>query len=204
MNATDDDFVDLAFGLAGAGVPEDYADPLWQALRAVLPWLEDDEAAGIHPLARISPGAGQIYLSKHTRLTLRLATARVDQARALCGARLDLSGPVTVGEAKLRPLAPAKVMYSPFVAVGLTDEAAFLAECRRQLAALAVQAEPIVGKAQSMRAEGRQVQGFTLMLHGLRAEDSLRLQRAGLGAERKRGCGIFVQHKSVAAVGGDM
>lgn len=204
MSANDEEFVDLAFGLAGEGVPEDYADPLWQALRAALPWLDEDQTVGVHPLARVSPGAGRIYLSKHTRLTLRLATARVEQARALCGARLELPGAVTVGEAKMRPLAPAKVMYSPFVAVGLTDEAAFVAECRRQLALLSVEAQPIVGMAQSMQVGGVRVQGFTLMLHGLRAEDSLRLQRAGLGAERKRGCGIFVQHRSVAPVGGDI
>jgi CRISPR-associated protein Cas6 len=198
------DTVDLAFALAGRGVPEDYADPLWQALAAALPWLADDEAAGVHPLARISsPAQGQCYLSKHTRLTLRLAADQVEQARALCGTRLDLGEALDVGEAKLRPLAPAKVIYSPFVAVGISDEAPFFAECRRQLAELGIEAQLVVGKAQALRAEGLTVQGFSLMLHGLRAEDSLRLQRAGLGVQRKRGCGIFLQHKSVAAVGGD-
>ncbi len=195
--------VDLAFALAGGGVPEDYADPLWQALAAALPWLAADEAVGVHPLARISPAAGRCYLSNHTRLTLRLAAHQVEPARALCGMRLELDEALEVGEAKLRPLAPAKVMYSPFVAVGIGDEAAFLAECRRQMAALGVEAQLVVGKAQAMRAEGVAVHGFSLMLHGLRAEDSLRLQRAGLGMQRKRGCGIFLQHRSVAPVGGD-
>lgn len=199
-----DEVVDLAFALAGHGVPEDYADPLWQALCAALPWLEEDESVGVHPLARISPAQGQCYLSKHTRLTLRLAAGRIEEARALCGMRLDLGSPLEVGAAKVRPLAPAKVLYSHFVAVGLVDEAAFVGECRRQLAALGVEAQPIVGKAQAMQAAGAQVQGFSLMLHGLRAEDSLRLQRAGLGGERRRGCGIFVQHRSVAPVGGDI
>lgn len=198
------DRVDLAFSLAGRGVPEDYADPLWQALSAALPWLAEDEATGVHPLARISsPTHGQCYLSKHTRLTLRLAADKVERARALCGTRLDLGEVLDVGEAKLRPLAPAKVMYSPFVAVGFADEAAFSTECRRQMAELGIEAQWVVGKAQSLQVEGSAVPGFSLMLHGLRAEDSLRLQYAGLGMQRKRGCGIFVQHKSVAAVGGD-
>ena len=195
--------VDLAFALAGDSVPGDYADPLWQALRRVLPWLEEDETAAVHPLARISPSQGRHYLSKHTRLTLRLNAARVDAARALSGARLDLDGPVEVGGAKVRVLAPAKVMYSHFVALGLAEEEAFVAECRRQLAALGIEARLIVGRSQTMLAEGLPVPGFSLMLHGLRAEDSLRLQGIGLGAQRKRGCGIFVQHKSVAPVGGD-
>lgn len=201
--SADGEVVDLAFALAGSAVPDDYADPLWQALRKVLPWLEDDDAAGVHPLARISQGQGQHYLSKHSRLTLRLAAAKVDQARALCGVRLDVGGAVEVGAAKVRPLAPAKVMYSPFVVVGVVAEDEFVAECSRQLAALGIHGRLIVGRSQMMLAEERAVQGFSLMLHGLSAEDSLRLQSAGIGVQHKRGCGIFVQHKSVAPVGGD-
>ena len=53
------------------------------------------------------------------------------------------------------------------------------------------------------RIEDVVVPGFSLMLHGLRAEHSLRLQRAGLGLQHKRGCGIFVQHRSVAPLSGD-
>ena len=195
--------VDLAFGIAGGGVPDDYADMLWRAVRAVLPWLEADAAAGVHPLARVSSGPGPHYLSKYSRLTLRLAADKVDQARALCGAELDLSGPVKVGAAKVRMLAPAKVVYSPFVALGLADEAMFVAECSRQLAALGINGRLIVGRPQTMLAEDQPVLGFSLMLHGLAADDSLRLQSAGIGLQHKRGCGIFVQHKSIAAVGGD-
>ncbi|MEK7361238.1 MAG: type I-MYXAN CRISPR-associated protein Cas6/Cmx6, partial [Pseudomonadota bacterium] len=32
-------------------------------------------------------------------------------------------------------------------------------------------------------------------------EHSLRMQATGLGAERKLGCGLFIPHKSAAAVG---
>jgi hypothetical protein len=38
------------------------------------------------------------------------------------------------------------------------------------------------------------------MLHELSPEHSLRMQAAGLGAQRKLGCGIFVPHKSAGAV----
>jgi CRISPR-associated protein Cas6 len=197
-----EDVVDLAFALTGARVPEDYADALWRAVRGVLPWLEEDTAAGVHPLARMSPGQGGYFLSRHSRLTLRLAAGRADDARALCGATLDLGGPLSVGAARVRALAPAKVLYSSFVAVEAEDEAAFLGACRREIEALGVAAQFIAGRAQAMQVDGRGVMGFSLMLHGLDKEDSLRVQRAGIGAERKRGCGIFVEHKSVAPVGG--
>jgi CRISPR-associated protein Cas6 len=197
------DVVDLAFALRGEAVPEDYADALWRALAAALPWLAEDELLGVHPLARISPAQGRSYLSSHTRLTLRLGRDKVAQARALCGMRLEMDPALEVGEAKERPLTPAKVMYSPFVTTGDADEQAFVAECKRQLAELGVDGQTVVGKVQGMRVGGEAVTGFSLMLHDLRPEHSLRLQRAGLGLHRKRGCGLFVQHKSIAPLSGD-
>lgn len=197
-----DEVVDLVFALSGHALVEDYAELLWQGLRASLPWLDEDEAAAVHPLARTSPGQGERYLSKHSRLTLRIAAGRVEQARVLCGRQLDLGSPVAVGAAVVRTLEPAKELHSGFVALGLADEVAFLAACRRQLDGVGIgMAHLVTGKARRMQVAGRQVEGFGLMLHGLGKEDALRLQRAGLGEERKRGCGIFVPHKAVAAVG---
>lgn len=194
--------VDLSFSLTGQAVAEDHADLLWQALRAGLPWLEEDAMAGVHPLAGTSPGQdGELYLSRRSRLTLRLAAGRVAAAQVLCGARLELGGsPVLVGAATVKPLRAAAVVYSSFVHVGPADEAAFLAECRRLLDALGIEARLVAGKARGMRAEGRRMEGFSLMLHGLGEEQSLHLQHRGLGAERKRGCGVFVPHKAIAAV----
>lgn len=195
--------VDLSFSLAGRAVADDHADLLWQALRARLPWLEEDVLAGVHPLAGTSPGRdGDLYLSRRSRLTLRLSAGRVAAAQALCGAQLALGGsPVAVGAATVKPLWAAAVVYSSFVQVGPTDETAFLAECRRLLDALGVEGRLVPGKARRMRADGRCMEGFSLMLHGLGEEQSLRLQHQGLGAERKRGCGVFVPHKAIAAVG---
>ena len=42
----------------------------------------------------------------------------------------------------------------------------------------------------------------TLVLHGLSTADSLLAQQRGVGLLRKLGCGVFVPHKSIAAVGG--
>jgi hypothetical protein len=41
------------------------------------------------------------------------------------------------------------------------------------------------------------------MLTGLRPAESVRVQTAGLGPHRKLGFGIFVPHRSTAAVGSD-
>jgi CRISPR-associated protein Cas6 len=195
------EMVDLAFGLRGSVVARDYADALWQELRRCLPWLEGEAAAGVHPIGGVSEGEGQLYLSGRSRLILRLPQQRGDAAHALTGQRLSLGGGVEIGQATTRRLAPATTLYSSFVSCGPAEEAEFMLECRRELEASGFSSPHLVcGKARRAATGAGEYCGFSLMVHGLRAEDSLRLQRIGLGGQRKRGCGIFVGHKSVAAV----
>ena len=59
----------------------------------------------------------------------------------------------------------------------------------------------VCGRRRSARAHAGEFAGFGLMLYELSPEHSLSLQKTGLGAGRKLGCGIFVPHKSAAAVG---
>lgn len=198
--------VDVLFELRGGAITAEYALPLWQALRVSLPWLADEPDAAILPLARVSQGQGTLFLGRHTRLELRLPQHLVDEAHSLCGRRLPLGeGAVEIGSASLRPLRPAAVLYSPFVTLGCSAEAEFLLEAKRLLELLDVDGQMICGKARTQPGdvfagmEGM-LQGFSLMLHGLTREDSLRIQRNGLGAGRKLGCGVFLPHKSVLAV----
>lgn len=193
--------VDLVFALRGRAVALDYADKLWRALDAVLPWLAGEPEAGVHPLAGVSAGATEWYLTRRARLSLRLPADRQADTGALSGARLEIGGDLEVGAVTVRRLAPAKVLYSPFVTVGRAVEQDFMAACQEQLALAGIGAQLVCGRARRALAGDGEIQGFSLMLHGLGAEDSLRLQQRGLGSERKRGCGIFVPHKSVAAVG---
>ena len=193
--------VDLVFAVTGGPVALDYADLLQRSIVARLPWLASEPAAGIHPLAGVSPGDRELYLTRRARLTLRLPVSRVEAARALCGSRLDLGGTVDVAAATEKPLSEITTLYSAFVSVGTADEAMFMTRCQELLAAEGISGRLVCGKAHSGRGVGTEWQGFSLMVFGLSIEDSLRLQRQGIGDERMRGCGIFIPHKSVRAVG---
>lgn len=208
MNATTPaSIVDVQFALQGQAVPEDYADALWRAVRGVLPWLEADPLAGIHPLAGLSPGTDAWYLSRRSRLTLRVAREQAAAAQALVGADLGIGDHrVAVGAAVVRELLYMPVLYAKFVAIGPAAEAPiaeddFYAACQRELAALDMAPRLICGKPQRARTAAGLLSGFSLMLIGLEADQNRRLQKHGIGGERKRGCGIFVPHKSIAAVG---
>lgn len=196
--------IDLVFGLRGRAIDLDYADRLWRELSARLAWLAEEPLAGVHPLAGVSPGDTELYLTRRARMTLRVPRHRRADIEHLTGSRLNLGGDVDVGSVSEKPLRPAKVLYSSFVTVGEADEQRFLAVCRERLADVGLGSHPagqvVCGKARRAAGEGGELRGFSLMLHGLGSDDSLELQRVGLGDERKRGCGIFVPHKAVATV----
>ncbi len=195
--------VDLQFSVQGRTVPLDYASDLWDALRQFAPWLETDMLAGVHPLSGLSPDEnGNWYLSRRSRLTLRLARDCVVAAQALSGARLQLAGcMLEVGAAKLRELLHMPVLYSAFVTMGPVDENDFMQACQQELAAMDLAPRLICGKAQRASTPQGTLTGFSLMVYDLNAAATARLQRQGIGGERKLGCGIFVPHKTISAVG---
>ena len=207
MNAAvteSDALLDLRFRLDGMSIAVDYMDLLSQAIHAALPWFGDEPLCGLHPLGGLSPGAGVWYLSGRSRLTLRIPQTRLVEARQLTGSCLQVGADaLRVGQANVRALQPMTVIYSGFVTFGPEvsgnpiGEDAFLERCRREFAALGMSPRLICGKACQARMRDGMLSGFSLMAYGLDAADNLRLLQHGLGRERKRGCGVFVPHKSM-------
>lgn len=196
--------VDLVFPLAGRSVPHDFAPALSAALQHELPWLAQERQAGIHPL-RLAHGAAaspEALLSARTRLLMRLPRERVEAASALAGRTLSLGGhDVVLGRPHVRELLPHATLYAYSVAAQGDDEVAFMQAIEGELQAMGVRTKTVCGKRQGRALDGGTLTTFSLMLHALSQVDSLRVQESGLGAYRLLGCGIFVPHKSAAAVG---
>lgn len=201
MDSDEVPFVDVVFEIAGASVPAEHA---WALLRAVvgrLPWFEGEEGAGIHPLRVAPTGYGVALLARRARLALRVRRERVSDALMLSGATLDVAGsPLVVGAGGERALLAWATLHARQVVTGVTDAAQFQAEVERRLAELGIDCEFISGRMRTLAAGNREVVGYALALHDVKPRDSLRVQCEGLGAERALGCGIFVPHKSIAAV----
>lgn len=197
--------VDVVFSLEEGSFPDEHAEALSLAVRRALPWFDDEPEAGILPLSGVAHGNNDAcFVGRRSRLALRLPMHRGASADSLAGTRLDLGGAwLTLGKSSMRPLLPARgVVYSHLVSVGTDDEIEFLARCRSQLAARGLAPQLISGKAHELRTAQGAVRGFSLMLHGLAAAESLAVQESGLGSHRALGCGLFIPHKSVVAVGG--
>jgi CRISPR-associated protein Cas6 len=192
--------VDVAFALEGDTLPRDHRRALAAALEAALPWLAASEGAGIHRL-NLSAGGGPLaLLSRRTRLTLRVPRERADDSRALTGTEVSLGGGrLRLREAQVRELLPWGTLYAHFVAADDVDENRFLDAVAAELDALGVPCRTICGRRQEL--ESGALQGFSLMLDGLTRAGSLRVLDRGIGGHRRLGCGLFVPHKSAAAVG---
>ncbi len=197
-----DTVVEAVFPLKGKALPRDHAQSLQHALAEQLPWLRSDVGAGIHPLKLVSGPESLALLSQRTRLILRVNANRLDELKAAGGVELDVAGhTLRLGAVHLRALQPLATLYAYRVAASSADESEFMQVIEAELAALAIAGERVCGKRLSLRVDGLEMTTFSMMLHGLGPEQSLRLQQHGLGPHRLLGCGLFVPHKSAAAVG---
>ena len=197
------DLIDLAFPLAARTLLRDHRALLSAALAERLPWWGEVPGTGLHRINLVAGDTPQALLSGRARLVLRVPRDRVlETASALAGEPLDVGGEALhLGPPTARELLPHRTLYAHFVAAEDADELAFLAGIDAELQALGVRCRAICGRRQELRVgPGRQT-GFSLMLDGLSPQDSLRVLAAGLGPRRGLGCGLFIPHKSAAAVG---
>jgi CRISPR-associated protein Cas6 len=194
--------VDVLYAIDGTTLPRDYRSELMAAVVRCLPWLDAEAGAGIHPIRAARDDDGQLLLPRRAKLVMRLPRERLAAAAALSGRELDVGGrSLTVGAAVVRNLIAHGTLYAHFVAAGGDDEQAFVAETSARLSELGIPAKLVCGKRHAFAAGARQVVGYSLMLHDLSPAHSLIVQQIGLGSDRLLGCGIFVPHRSAAAVG---
>jgi CRISPR-associated protein Cas6 len=193
--------VDIVFSIRGHSVPRDHSFVLWRELRLCLPWLEAEAHAGIHAIRGAPANDDMLLLTQRAALVLRLPEARVPDAQSLSGRQLGLDGHLLhIGDARQRPLQAFPTLYSNLVCTGSDDELDFLDDVADQLKRINIACKFMCGKQRALRAEQTMIGGSSLMLHGLAADQSVLLQQTGVGGHRKLGCGLFVPHKSIAAV----
>jgi CRISPR-associated protein Cas6 len=191
--------IDLSFELHGESIPADYPDKLWAALLRHAPALADNEDVGVIPL-RGPTNDGELLLPKRAKLALRLPRALLEAAQALSEQALQVgAATVTLGKGKEREIQPYPTLHAHLVA-GPADEVAFMAMVDAALDALEVRCKLICGKHHTLDIEGQQISGFSLVMHDLTPEGSLRVQYAGLGGGRNLGCGIFIPYKVISGL----
>ena len=205
--------VDVAFRLSGTWLPADHAGALRSAVVNVLPWLEDDPAAGIHSIHGAASGNGwerpggepgdMLMLSRRTRLVLRVPIGRAGETAALGGRRLDIGGcELATGARQMRALRPAGTVFARYVVDEEgADEERFVERVASELEGRSVTARKLLcGRSHRIESAGKAYLARSLLIADLRPEESLAVQCRGLGPGRLLGCGLFVPHKDIGPV----
>ena len=192
---------DIQFELKGALLPKDHGYLLFLALLDLLPWIADEPLLGIHPVQGADLGDGNLMINRRGKLVFRAPRTRVPQLLQLSGQAFHLGDKAfTIGAGKLRPLSWHTPLYAHCVTTGYADEREFTQAILGELDTFKIDSRFICGKRQTLTTPRGVEYGYSLMLHGLPMEHALQIQEQGLGTNRKLGCGIFIPHKSIAAV----
>lgn len=191
--------IDLFFPVQGHSIPVDHGYALYASLSRQIesdtdPWLHQSHEIGLHPIRGRYTGAGRLTLTPNSRMGIRLPAGLLPRCLLLAGKTLQLGDDrIRIGIPQPAALIPAPNLYAHLVTTkNGQDEARFDEEIARQLAALGVQGRPQRGPRRTFRIKEKRVVAHTLLVTELTAEESIRLQEAGLGGRRKLGCGVFV------------
>lgn len=196
---TDDipEMIDAVFDISGSTLPASYPFALWNALVRHVPALALEASVGVLPLRTAASEAGML-LPKRAKLVLRLPVTHAAHSSSLSGQRLDIEGStLQLGSGKLRQIQPYSTLHAHLV-TGAENEADFLQDVTTRLNELGIAGKLICGMRNSMQAPDRAIHGYSLVIHDLKPDDSLRLQYSGLGSDRRFGCGIFVPYKVIS------
>lgn len=190
---------DLHFPLTGKNIPIDHGYKLYAALSRLIDLqpnlcLHESDDIGIHPIRGRYTGPGQLLLTPLSHLIIRLSAEYTSSFLVLAGKILNIGDDyIHIGIPKLTDLLPAPNLYAHMVTTkNGHDEARFDEEISRQLTALGVGGKPHRGQRRILRIKEKCVVAHSLLVTELTAEESIRLQEAGLGGRRKLGCGVFM------------
>lgn len=212
-----DHILDLIFGIECKRIPVDHAHLLATALRQAVPWIDQERGVAVHAVHVAGSQNGwerpkhgtdsYLLVSRRTKLTLRVPRHRVEELlQDLPGSRLDVGGEsLLVGAGKTKPLSKETTLFARYVALDIAgspqDEAAFLDAAVQALTGKRIRVrKALCGKANTVSTPDGAILTRSLMLAGLSADESIRLQQEGLGLHPLMGCGIFIPHKGIDSV----
>ena len=204
--------LDLGFNIQCRCLPLDHAYILSEAIHQQLPWFKQEPLAGLHLLQPPAEGNGWmrpekgdslIYLSRRTKLHLRIPKHRLADAKNLSGQCFDVGEQsFTVGKTTEKTLSKTDVLFSHHIlADAQQNEAEFIQQMVTELNQHGMRfRKMLAGKTQLFNHPQGQWFTRSLMVADLDHQSAIRLQQQGLGVGRARGFGLFLQHKGIHAV----
>lgn len=201
------EIIEMHFPVVGARLPSDHAYHLFSALSKIVPAIHDADWLGIQNIEGTRGEApGMMHLLPVSRLRLRMPAQHIQTVYAVAGKSLNVGGfkiqcgPPTIFDLRASSRLRARtVILKPAHSTGPIAPDEFLAAVRKQINERGIKSscelEPDDSgavKRRIVRIAGVSLVGYSVVVSGLTDEDSLSVQRDGVGGRRKLGCGIFV------------
>ena len=197
--------LDLLFSLQGETYPTDHCYALYGALSKIAPIFHEAKSGlRFAPIRGTPAGERLLQISPASRLKVRLPSDRIPDALTLAGKKITLGEfHLRVGVPSVQALIPTTALISRMVTFKHAQDAeSFLNSAKKFLLEKGIQGQPSLPlqprgprKDQPlrrvMRVQGKTIIGYTLIVEGLIAEESIQLQEEGLGGRTKMGCGFF-------------
>ena len=203
-----DDIFDLVFKIRGTSLVSDHAFALSTALRDIFD-SETCNRIGVHQIRMAESGNGWtrpqagMVLSRRSRLAIRANQQDYEQLQRLENRTLKLAQEsLEIGASSVRKLSLPDALFAHAVACDETlSEDDFLAQVAQHLESLGIHARKMIcGTSGLIRTDATDIFTRSLMVANLKPDESIALQRHGIGDYQLLGCGLFVPHKSIEAV----
>jgi CRISPR-associated protein Cas6 len=202
--------LDFVFTLKSKCIPMNHAYLLYEAIHQALPWLDQEDNIGVHPIYGAESGNGWerpdtevLFLSKRQKMTLRLPKSRSDDVKQLVGMTLELEDyMLTIGEFSIRQMNDLPTVFARSVVTNKDqEEHDFLIQSQQALEDMGINGKKMMcGLKGRIELPDRTVYTRSLMLADLDKEESVKIQETGLGPMRQYGCGLFMPQKGIKAV----
>nr|VFJ45429.1 MAG: CRISPR-associated protein Cas6, subtype MYXAN [Candidatus Kentron sp. DK] len=206
--------LDYAYRIRCHTLPVEHIYPLSETIAAILPWIDDEPAIGIHSIHVADSGNGWIrptgkdsndllFLSRRTRLVLRLPRDLLPKARDLEGRTLTINGnTLTVEKGQKKPLIPSSTLFARYIVTQEhEEETRFVDYLIDQFHTLDITPRKILcGRTNVIRTPKAPIHTRSVLIAELSPAESLRLQQNGIGPNRRLGCGLFIPHKGIGPV----
>jgi CRISPR-associated protein Cas6 len=194
--------VELSFGVIGQTLPADHGYGLYSAIAHLCSELHEQEGVSIQTISGEPDSQGKIYLSRQSRLKIRLPyePEKIGLVLPLAGQQLTIGKhEIQLGIPQIFPLYPVDKLRSRIVTIKKFQEPEpFKEAAQRQLDAWGIRGTLILPlnetgepSRKAIKIKTYSVVGFSLIVTDLNDEDSLKLQGVGLGGKHRMGCGIF-------------
>lgn len=191
------EMIEAVFDISGEPLTSTYPEPLWHELVKHLPVLSNNDAIGVLRLRTANSNAGML-LPKRAKLVLRIPSDFATPIMQLAHQDIEVKGAkLQLGQGKIRQLTPSPTLHAHLVS-SYADEITFMQEVAENLLEVGVVGKLICGMRNSLETLDGTIHGYSLVVHDLKPEASLRLQYLGLGSNRRYGCGIFVPYKAIS------